>query len=253
VRLTDKTKTRKVVAALPTGKPRSKHPELYGVDNTLLHSSTTTAASTQAQLFDFGTSELVDDAQPEPDTIDSEPEVNIDPIEAVVLPPAPPKPERELTAEQRRIRELEDQLAKVLGSKEPDIELEAPKQPGNRENILIHILEDGFTALGHVWFRGQEIEFEPGSPAYNDTVDRTGWSWLALRDDEFGQVERWGKIMFRSGPWPGKSYTDAAGVPYDQVRDKNGNLLPPPGEDELAAAAAAERKRNRAAPRLPLR
>src|SRR5436190_22180631 len=58
-----------------------------------------------------------------------------------------PVPEAELTPDQRRIRDLEDRLAKELGRKDPDLQLAAPAEPGAAGNIIIHFLEDGFTAL----------------------------------------------------------------------------------------------------------
>lgn len=175
----------------------------------------------------------------------------------VATPPTPdptpmrPKPERELTPDQRRIRDLEDRLAKEMGGKDPDQELESPLPDG--ENILIHFLEDGFTALGRVWFRGQELEFTAGSGAYADTCDRYGRSWLELADREFDQVEKYGRVMFRRGPWPGKSYVDAAKVPFEKLRPLKGDgTITGPGPQELEAAARAEQRRGRAAPRLPV-
>lgn len=162
-----------------------------------------------------------------------------------------PTPESELTPEQRRIRDLEDQLAREMGKKDPDVEYEAPTDSG--ENILIHFLEDGITANGTVWYRGQELEFVTGSQAHRDTFDRQGKSWLDLRDSEFAQVDKYGKIMFRSGPWPGKPITDAAGL-IKPLKSLNGDqAVSAPTAQELEAAAAAEAKRRRAAPRLPAR
>lgn len=181
-----------------------------------------------------------------------------EPAEDLPLPlPEPartrPVPESELTPDQRRIRELEDRLAREIGKKDPELELEVPPVPGDSGNILIHFLEDGLTALGTVWYRGQELEVAPGSPAYRDTCDRRGWSWLELRNDEFGQVEKYKKVMFRSGPWPGKSLIDAAQVPYESLKPYQNSPVRPPTEEELAAAAKAEVRRRRAAPRLPVR
>jgi hypothetical protein len=158
-----------------------------------------------------------------------------------------PLPEDQLTPEQKQIRYLQDQLARERGSKDPEQELAAPAQPGAEGNILIHFLEDGFTALGAVWYRGQELEFEPDSPAYRDTCDRTGWTWLSLAGDDFAQVKRYGKIYFRRGPWPGEPLAAAAGVAYDTPG------APKPSEEELERAERAEARRNRAAPRLPIR
>lgn len=179
-----------------------------------------------------------------------EPEAVPEPAEEA---PARPAPESQLTPEQLRIRELENQLALERGKKEPEVELDMPANPGDASNIVIHFLEDGFTALGHTWMRGQELEFEPESQAYRDTCDRHGRSWLELRHNEFAQVDRWGAIMFRNGPWPGKPWTAVAEESFEPVRTSDGQLVRGPSVEELEAAAAAEAKRGRAAPRLPAR
>lgn len=182
----------------------------------------------------------------------------IDPDPVSVDKPAPvntptPVPAEQRTPEQQRIRELENQLALERGAKDPEIELEVPTNPGADGNIVMHVLRDGFTVLGQVWYRGQELEFEVGSPAYQDTFDRLGNTWLSLLDDEAAQIDRWGEICIRRGPWPGKSYLDLAGVRYEPLRTAEGLPVKPPTEDELQAAARAEEKRRRAAPRLPFR
>lgn len=157
-----------------------------------------------------------------------------------------PVPEAELSPQGQRIRELEHQLALERGKKDPEI---AEPDPGAVEglgddtNIVIHILEDGFTHAGKVWYRGQELEFVPGSQQWRETCDRTGRSWLDLRGDEFAQVERWGKVMFRNGPWPGRSYLDAAKELFDGVAGT-------PDEEQLRAAQQAEARRRRAVPSL---
>jgi hypothetical protein len=183
--------------------------------------------------------------------------------EPVTLPraeaPAPvverPVPEAQLSPEQRRIRDLEHQLALERGRKDTEPELAALARPGDAGNILIHFVDDGFTALGHVWRRGQELEFEVGSRAYQDTFDRTGWSWLALRDDENAQISRYGRPMFRSGPWQGQSYLDVANMAFDPLKPLSKDGLPPqpPSVAELEKAADAESRRRRAAPVLPMR
>lgn len=130
---------------------------------------------------------------------------------------------------------------------EPD-----PTNTGSTEAIVIHFLEDGFTALGNVWYRGQELEFAPGCQAYRDTLDRNGRTWLDLRGDEMAQIDRWGKVMFRVGPWPGKPLTAVAEANFEPLKPlKEGQSLAP-SIDELSRAQAAA-TRNRAAPRLPVR
>lgn len=162
-----------------------------------------------------------------------------------------PVPESELTPEQRRIRELEDLLARERGRKDPVEEYDSVESNG--QNILIHFVDDGFTALGKVWYRGQELEIEPGSQSYKDTCDRLGRTWLSLRDDESEQIERYGRVMFRSGPWPGKSYVAAADVNYEPLRPLSGSTNLSPSLDDLARAEKLETQRRRAAPRLPMR
>lgn len=158
----------------------------------------------------------------------------------------------ELSPEQQRIRELENSLALERGRKDPEQELEAP--PENGQSILIHFVGDGFTALGRVWYRGQELEFDPASQAYRDTHDRYGWTWLSLRDNPAAQEERYGEVKFRSGPWVGKSYVDATSARFERLKPlREGERGPTaPSEEELAKAQLAEARRRRAAPRLPL-
>ncbi len=92
------------------------------------------------------------------------------------------------------------------------------------EIIRVHVLEDGLTAHGRVWYRGQELEYTVGSALHETTQDRKGRSWLDYDDAE--QMRRWGRVMFRPGPWPGQ--------PYDDDR-----------------AAEAERRRGRVPPQMP--
>lgn len=158
-----------------------------------------------------------------------------------------PAPDSALSADQLRIRELEHRLALAEGKK--DVLGEAEIAEPGPDNIVLHFLEDGLTALGQVWMRGQELEFAPGSRAFEDTKDRTGKSWVSLVDDEFAQVSKWGKVMFRRGPWPGKTYADGT---YEVLGQVGGTgTVPAPTQTELAVATEAERARRRAAPTLP--
>jgi hypothetical protein len=170
----------------------------------------------------------------------------------VVSPDARPVPERELSPEQRRIRDLEHQLALEKGRKDPEPEYDTqPAAVSDGDAILIHFLEDGFTAFGQVWYRGQEVEVAAGSQQYRDTCDRFGRSWLELRNDEFAQADRWGKVMFRSGPWPGKKYSDA--TQFERLKGLTGDGSVAPTPDELHRAEQEEAKRGRRVPRLSLR
>jgi len=99
------------------------------------------------------------------------------------------------------------------------------KEQGSSETILFHVVEDGFSAQGVVWVRGQELEFVKDSPEYKDTLDREGNSWLDMVGDDAAQMQRFGKVMVRPGPWPGTDY-------------------------EVPEASEAEAKRRRKPPRL---
>jgi hypothetical protein len=156
-------------------------------------------------------------------------------------------PDVELTPEQAEIKRLRDQLARETGRKDVGVQVQELAKPGDGSNILIHILEDGFTALGKVWYRGEELEFEPNRQAYKDTFNRRGQTWLDLRLDEFGQAERWGKVMFRNGPWPGKSYADGT---FETLRSEKGDsVIAPPTQAEIDKAE--QLRKRRAAPHLP--
>lgn len=169
---------------------------------------------------------------------------------AVPVTPVASRPvaDATLTPDQLRIRDLENRLALSEGKK--DVEPVLIKPGSGSDNIVIHFLEDGLTALGVVWMRGQELEFTPGSQPYEDTKDRNGVSWLSLVDDDFGQVEKWGKVMFRRGPWPGKGYGEAK---FEALRSLSGDGRVAMTDADLAAAESAERQRGRAAPVLPSR
>lgn len=139
---------------------------------------------------------------------------------SVALQPTSSTPvdESELTPEQIEIRDLKDKLAKSEGAKDPETEYDTVSSPGDEKNILIHFVSDGFCDLGAIWYRGQELELEPGTAQYEEAK-----KWASLDSSE--QEEIYGRVYFRQGPWKGKDYEDAS-------------------------AAKAERSRNRAAPRI---
>jgi hypothetical protein len=71
--------------------------------------------------------------------------------------------------------------------------------------VTVNFTEDGFTAFGSVWYRGQTLSVERGTPDWEMTVNpETGESWMDL--DEDAQIEKYGQRMFRPGKWVGKSY-----------------------------------------------
>lgn len=118
----------------------------------------------------------------------------------------------EKTAKQLRIEELEDQLARRKAVELERAPVEYSKPTGKGTKILIHIVEDGFTALGTTWYRGQEIEFEVPSAEYNRTKDINGVSWVDVAGDLQEQYARWGQQYLGVGPFiarPGEKFEDA--------------------------------------------
>lgn len=152
-------------------------------------------------------------AQTQPETKPAE----VEP-EAVEVQEESVETSEELTPEQIQIRDLQDQLAKALGSKDPELENDVVANPGDEKNILIHFVRDGFCELGTVWYRGQELELEPNTPQYTAAK-----KWALL--DSAEQETIYGAQYYRQGSWRGKEW-----------------------EDE--EAAKAEKSRGRAAPRI---
>lgn len=154
---------------------------------------------------------------------------------------APAEPQE--TPEQRRIRELEAELAKPLVTAKDDSpvfqeevektpeqirieELEAQLAvrnaqrlenaqetfvPSKGDALLIHVVEDGFTEFDRVWYRGQEIRID--AEAYKRTQDRNGDSWVDhLLNDPHAQYAKWGRVYVAPGPFvprPGEVFDDS--------------------------------------------
>lgn len=123
----------------------------------------------------------------------------------------PDEPSMEKTAKQLRIEELEDQLARRNAAKIDSASVTYSRPTGKGAKVLIHIVEDGFTALGSVWYRGQEIEFEIPGIDYDRTKDINGNSWVDIAGDLSAQYARWGKQYLALGPFvarPGEKFED---------------------------------------------
>lgn len=158
------------------------------------------------------------------------------------LRPGPPKPWNQLTPEEKAQRQAEHAAAVAAGQRDPQLSY-GPAPQG--QTYTIHFIKDGLSFAGVVWLRGQEISLEVGSPRWKEAE-----SWIQL--DDFDQVERFGDVYFRKGPWRGKSYRDAAREGWTRLKDKDGNEIPPPSEEQLAAADEAERRRARRVPQPAL-
>lgn len=160
--------------------------------------------------------------------------------EKVDLNEARPKPVGMLSPEERAERDR--QHAEAMAAARAFENAPPVYQRTEGEAVLVHFIEDGLTAFGQVWFRGQEIEIGPGHPRWEQA---RGWILL----DRNGQIERYGKQYFAPGPWPGRrSYLDGADS-FEQLAtgDKKGKFAGP-GEEALRQADEAERRRGRAVP-----
>jgi len=115
-------------------------------------------------------------------------------------------------------------------------------EPPSDGGVLIHFIEDGLTAFGQVWYRGQELQIGPSSSRWAEAQQ-----WVTLNRNQ--QLERWGKHFFEPGPWPGRRGYSHEDVAYEQLStvDKKGQFAGPRPE-ELAAAEEAERRRGRGIP-----
>jgi len=158
-------------------------------------------------------------------------------------PGSRPKPDALLTPQERAERERAHAAALAAGARDPG---PAPVLPPSGRTVLVHLVEDGLTAFGTVWMRGQEIEVAVGGPRWADAS-----RWILLNDR--GQMQRYGRVMFRPGPWPGLGYAAAAGQ-FQQMAPASGDApVTGPTLEQLQQAQEAERRRGRGVPAPSLR
>lgn len=104
----------------------------------------------------------------------------------------PPKPYDELTAEEKAARDQQHQQSlaanAAFAAQEPEEIV-----PVAGDNVVIHFVDDGFTAFGKVWLRGNQLSIGPSHPRWPDAV-----RWITLTPPE--QFERYGKQYFAPGP-----------------------------------------------------
>jgi hypothetical protein len=75
--------------------------------------------------------------------------------------------------------------------------------PTEEADILLHVLVDGFTVLGKVWYKGEEIRLKRGTREFELTVDSTGRSWTDMSPEE--QIDRYNGVQqFGVGLFPGR-------------------------------------------------
>lgn len=127
-------------------------------------------------------------------------------------------------------------MPSAVGRKEPALLRKGAKP---EDIVTINFVEDGLTAFGRMWYRGQEVSIEKGSPQWESTVYDldTGESWMEL--DEDGQIDRWGVRFFRPGKWAGEGYD----LEHPDLTDEE--------KATLAAAVAAEKAEQDVAVKKP--
>jgi hypothetical protein len=80
--------------------------------------------------------------------------------------------------------------------------------PSERK-ILIHFVEDGFT-WKKVWLRGEMLELGPDHPWWESAQ-----SWIRLSKTE--QYQRYGRVFFDFGPYPGRQAAPGTEVPLSNA------------------------------------
>ena len=68
------------------------------------------------------------------------------------------------------------------------------------DSVLIHFVRDGVSAFGYSWSAGQELELVKGSPEFAETLDRNGYSWMEVTEED--QLSTFGHVRHRPGPSP---------------------------------------------------
>lgn len=106
--------------------------------------------------------------------------------------------EAEIRAE---IEQQQAEKAKYSAEATPVSGLDITADPKADGALTVHFVDDGLTLLGKIWYRGEELTIAPGT-------DQWELAHSVLSLDEFQQEDRWGRRMFRPGPWRGKSLTE---------------------------------------------
>lgn len=111
--------------------------------------------------------------------------------------------EERLAEERRQV-----ELARAANSSDPSpvSGLTISGDPGAQGAVTIHFVEDGFTVLGKVWYRGEELTIVPGTKQWEESPHYAGKIFADL--DEFDQEAIWGQRYFRQGPWRGKRLSE---------------------------------------------
>lgn len=136
--------------------------------------------------------------------------------------------EADKAAEQARREELAAARAAAIP---------APVAPKFRK--VFHLVNDGLTFAGKVWYRGEEIVVEEGTTEFELAFDRKGN--FILGKSEVEQIETYGEVKYREGPWPYGGY-DLNIYEPGQI-DAEGHKIVA-SKSEIAALEKANKKRH---------
>lgn len=116
---------------------------------------------------------------------------------------SPPEEERSVSQEPTHIPAVGEGLAPTSAQEPVGVKATVDAvNPSDEKARTFHFIEDGMTILGKVWFRGEQVTLIEDSADWKRTVTG-GRSLFDLTDAE--QIERFEKVMFREGVWPGRS------------------------------------------------
>jgi hypothetical protein len=96
----------------------------------------------------------------------------------------------------RADREHAEAMAANLRAEQEVVPLEQQQDPSEAK-LRIHFVSDGFTWAGRVWYTGEEIEIGPKHPRWESAQP-----WITMTKTQ--QYERYGRVMFDHGPFPGR-------------------------------------------------
>lgn len=135
------------------------------------------------------------------------------------LPPPPPSPDfvgslRSDPNKPEDAREAEHQQALQAAMRaDAEAKVSFPVVGDPDGTLVFHVLVDGFTVLGKVHYRGEEIRVREGSDTWKLTLDANGRPFFDVGEEE--QKVRYGQVMFRAGPWP---HATMAGMTEDDYQ-----------------------------------
>jgi hypothetical protein len=151
-------------------------------------------------------------------------------------------PAEDLSPAAQAERERQHAAALRAGAAVPALNIERPS--GQRPTLTFHIVRSGWTWAGMVWYRGQEIVLEEGTPRWHEAQRFINWT-------EQEQMDRYGCIRWRLGPWPyRKSYAQIEPGSYQQLGSLDGKgHVTGPTDEQLRQADVLEAQRGGGVPR----